>query len=346
MTKIKNFFKMLKDKNNRMWAKFYHPDTRIARHGKWYAIAPLTIILIGAILLAIPGVGFNLGLDFTGGSVIEATNLANRDQAIEARDSVREFLRGEGITSNITTPQTTAGTWGLSVQYQFTHDGDGRCPIGLQIEQRIFAAAPGATVNTTETISASASNDLIFMTIVAIAGALIAILAYMLVRFKFTSGVAAVVGLIHDTFVAIALCIIFRVQINYVFVAAIITVVIYSLNNTIVQFDRIRSKEKSLKSLNNKYDVEQVVDASIKEVFARTMSTTLTTLVPVIVLCALPVPLIREFALPILFGLIAGTFSTIFTTSYLYIRFERYQQQRKKHKAQKVIRQENLVSAE
>jgi len=342
---MKKYCKALKDRNDKMWGKFYDPKTRIARHAKWYAIAPALIIFVGFIMLVIPGVGFNLGLDFTGGSVIEGTNIATEVESHAARDAVLELLREHGVTNNITTPVTADGSFSISVQYQVTRGVDMEW-LSTEVQRTIRQAAPSAIVRESETITASASGERILMTFIAISVSLIAILIYMLFRFKITSGIAALIGLIHDVLVAISLCIIFRVQINYVFVAALITVVVYSLNNTIVQFDRIRSKEKSLASMNGKHNIEEVVDGSIKEVFARTMATTATTLVPVIALVALPIPLIREFALPILFGLIAGTFSTIFITSSLYIRFETYKRRKNIGNKKPIVRQENLVAAE
>jgi len=144
-------------------------------------------------------------------------------------------------------------------------------------------------------------------------------LIYMLFRFKLTSGVAAIVALFHDALIMLSAVAIFQIQINFVFVAAVITVVAYSLNNTLVLFDRVRDKERDI---SNTQTVEQKVDSSIKETFWRTTITTLTTLVPVIVLCIFGVTSIREFALPIVFGLLAGTYSTICITSSLYVRFE------------------------
>ena len=141
----------------------------------------------------------------------------------------------------------------------------------------------------------------------------------MFVRFKFSSGVAAIIGLFHDVLIMLALVAIFQIQINFVFVAAVITVVAYSLNNSIVLLDRVRDKERDI---SNTQSTAQRVDSSIKETFWRTTITTATTLVPLIVLTILGVPLIREFGLPIVFGLLAGTYSTICVTSSLYVRFE------------------------
>jgi len=343
MKKKENVFKNLRAKNDVLWRKFHDPKTKIAKHGKWYAIGPLVIIFIGAILLAIPGVGLNLGLDFTGGSIINAENLTT-ESINDAKANVQNYLDREGIAYEISTPKS-AGSLGFTVKYQNKRGADmDKITEGIK-EQMASAGITSSDIASATTISASASSELILMTFIAVAVSLIAILIYMLFRFRFTSGVAAVVGLVHDVLIVLALCAIFRVQINYPFVAALITVVVYSLNNTIVLFDRVRSKEKLGSSLGNVTPTEQVVDSAVKETFGRTMATTITTLVPVIALCCIGVPLIREFTLPILFGLIAGTLSTIFVTTSLYVRFENHRRISKRRK-EKLNRRENLVSVD
>jgi len=344
--KRKNPFAGLKRRNDRMWANFYDPKTKITKHAKWYSIAPILIILVGIVMLAIPGVGFNLGLDFTGGYVIRVS-VADQVELKETRAEVSKIAEKHNLKIQLMDEQGVSGQLAFTVKYQNIRglDTDAMKDFNDSLKAEIEALKTpenftGISVADADNISASASSERLLSTFIAIAVSLIAILIYMLFRFRFTSGIAAVVGLIHDFLILAALCIIFRVQINYSFVAAAITIIVYSLNNTIILFDRIRGKEKMNEQ---KLKTEQIVDASVKETFGRTMSTTITTLVPVIALCCIGVPLIREFALPILFGLIAGTFSTIFVTTGLYVRFENA---RKIAKREKLNRQENLVTVD
>ena len=339
---MSNPFKRMKSKNDMMWARFHDPKTKITKYGKWYSIAPLVIIVIGLIMLAIPGVGFNLGLDFTGGSVIRVS-VTDQTELKKSKTEVERIIKSHNLKAQFMNEEGAKGG-GLAFTVKYQHprgvdmnEFDAALTAEIKDLEALFA---GITVEAAESISASASSERILSTFIAIIVSLIAILIYMLFRFRFTSGVAALIGLLHDFLVLAALCIIFRVQINYSFVAAAITVIVYSLNNTLVLFDRIRGKEKMNEQ---KLKPEQIVDASIKETFGRTLSTTITTIVPVVALCCIGVPLIREFALPILFGLIAGTFSTIFVTTSLYVRFEN---SRKLSKKEKMKPQENLVSVD
>ncbi|MCL2756290.1 MAG: protein translocase subunit SecF [Firmicutes bacterium] len=299
--------------------KFRDPNFKIARKGKWYAIAPLVLIVVGLIIVLT--INFNLGLDFTGGRTIRVNGITSENySAIRGQiNSVMNDNNVHGGTFRIW--QEDSDTTGLSivVQFQDLRNAD-MDEVSALIIERIEAIENVTGAEEVGMISASASQDHITRTFIAVAAALLGILVYMLFRFKFTSGVAALIGLIHDVLVMMALVAIFRIQINAAFIAALITVIAYSVNNTLILFDRIRGIEKN----NDKNEgVETMIDRGVKETFQRTMNTTITTLVPIFILVIFGVPLIREFAIPILFGLIAGTFSTIFVTTSLYLRFER-----------------------
>ena len=309
--------------------RFLDPRTQIVRRAKWYAIAPLSIIFIGLLVVLI--FNFNLGLDFTGGRIVTVSNFAESESQ-QVQRIVQEEMQRESIYRTHLQIEERTGGGGTVISVRFPEpavfDGLNHTEVN-EILDRITAAinvrltADGLVgpieISGAETISPSASQERILNTFVAIALALIGILIYMLFRFKINSGVAAIVGLFHDVLVMAALVAIFQIQVNFVFVAAMITIIAYSLNNTLVLFDRVRTKEKDLE---NRMTTTQLVDASIKETFVRQLATTVTTIVPVAILAIFGVPLIREFAIPILFGLVAGFFSTIFVTSALYVRFE------------------------
>ena len=315
------------------------PESKIVKKAKWYAIAPLLVIVVGIFMVAL--VGFNMGLDFTGGRIVTISGFAESDYAA-TQTIVKEEMNSKGIDKpHFQREERTGGGGGIVMTVKFTH------PDGLDSSDEVAVKAffeelqdsvnaqltidglSIITIEDSDSLSASASSEKIMNVFFAVAVALIFILIYMFVRFKLNSGVAAVVGLFHDVLIMTALVAIFQIQINFVFVAALITVIAYSLNNTLILFDRVRDKEKDVDS---RLTTEQIVDVSIKETFARTLITTITTLVPVIVLAVLGVPLIQEFAIPITFGLIAGTFSTIFLTSSLYVRFEEARKRRAKQK--------------
>jgi preprotein translocase subunit SecF len=315
-------------------ARFRAADTKIVRHGRWFSILPLAIILAGILMVVI--LNFNLGLDFTGGRIIKVTGFSDYNACLA---EVKSVLAEKGVDvgkSHFQREESTDST-GASVALTVKFP-DPKIEAGAEeqffldlktaIETRV--EGPSVAVVTSSNISASASGEKMMNVFISVTAALIGILIYMLFRFKLTSGIAAIIALFHDVLVMAAMVAIFRIQINFVFVAAIITIIGYSLNNTLVLFDRVRDKERDPDSRKT---TEQIVDESIKETLGRTINTTLTTLVPVLILAIFGVSLIREFALPIIFGLVAGTYSSIFLATALYVRFENARKRRKSEKA-------------
>jgi preprotein translocase SecF subunit len=303
--------------------KVQRDDFHIVRYGKWYIIAPAVIFLVGLVMFFIPGLGFNLGLDFTGGSIIKVTpdGGVNSGNESEYKQIIQNIMEEQGVKADIALEKNTSGGNILTVKFSET---DKEITDAVIVALRAVPQFGGLdAVTEPDTISASTSSEKIVDIMLAVLAALGGIMIYMLFRFKFTSGVAAIVALAHDILIMACLVIIFRVQINSSFIAALITIVGYSINNTLVLFDRVRSYENSN---TDNYTLEYIIDKSIKDTLGRTMVTTLTTLVPVMVLaiCSVFMKLssLMEFSLPIMFGLIAGTYSTICLSTTMYLRFE------------------------
>ena len=162
---------------------------------------------------------------------------------------------------------------------------------------------------------AALQSNFVICALVAIA----LMLLYIAIRFDFFSGLAAVIGLAHDLLIMLAFMVIFRdmIQMNSSFIAAALTIVGYSINNTIIIFDRIRENVKKLPSESR----EEITNRSIKESLGRTICTTATTLITIVTLCILGVASIREFALPIIIGIIAGVYSANMINGYIWAFF-------------------------
>ncbi len=141
--------------------------------------------------------------------------------------------------------------------------------------------------------------------------ATVGILAYTSFRFEVKFGIAAIIALVHDALVVFAVYAAFNIPLDSTFVAAILTIVGYSINDTIVVFDRIRENLKLMKK--EKY--EDIANTSIKQTLSRTISTTVTTLIAIVTLYILGVDAIKDFSFPLIVGMIAGTYSSIFIAS-------------------------------
>ena len=159
-------------------------------------------------------------------------------------------------------------------------------------------------------------------------------LAYIAIRFDLNSGIAAVLGLVHDVLMMLSFMVLLRsvVQMNSSFIAAMLTIVGYSINNTIVIFDRIRENAKRLSPDMPRVDV---VNRSVQECLGRTINTTLTTLITIVLLYILGVDSIREFALPIIVGLLSGVYSANMINGYVWAALEEL---RIAHKSQKKLK--------
>lgn len=306
----------------------------------WYAISA-GIILLGLILGLI--FGMNLGIDFTGGAEV-VVNVEDSYAELH-QDEIDELLRGifEDNKLEVENAQfSTLQSGGKSFEYKFQLRVDGKKVddkeftslfngdvtddtnngIVGEIEEAILGIEgigvdPDDNFVDYHVVTGSASSDLIRNTVLAVVIASVLILIYIAFRFTFSTGLAAVICLLHDVCIMIALSVIFRIQINSSFVAAIITIIGYSINATIVIFDRIRENAKS--SLYKDAPVETLANVSVSQTMTRSIYTTLTTLFTIAALAF--IPSLSEFALPIIFGLISGAYSSIFLSGSLWVSF-------------------------
>ena len=165
--------------------------------------------------------------------------------------------------------------------------------------------------------TASASSELMMRSFLALLVAIVLILIYVAIRFELTSGLAAILALFHDIIITSSIMLICRVQINSAFIAALITILGYSINNTIIIFDRIRENVKMSKNLG-KINNFEVADRSVRQTLTRSILTTLTTFIMIFFVTVIGVSDIQEFAFPIMIGILSGFYSSIFLTPGLW----------------------------
>ena len=165
--------------------------------------------------------------------------------------------------------------------------------------------------------TASASSELMMRSFLALLVAIVLILIYVAIRFELTSGLAAILALFHDIIITSSIMLICRVQINSAFIAALITILGYSINNTIIIFDRIRENVKMSKNLG-KINNFEVADRSVRQTLTRSILTTLTTFIMIFLVTVIGVSDIQEFAFPIMIGILSGFYSSIFLTPGLW----------------------------
>lgn len=170
-------------------------------------------------------------------------------------------------------------------------------------------------------VGATVSTELLFNAILAVSLALVFMLCYIGIRFQFSSGLACIIALFHDILIMFAFMAICHIEINSTFIAALITILGYSINNSIIIFDRVRENLRSLFCAN--MTPEQIANKSIRETLLRSINTTITTLIMILMVAIIGVADIRIFAFPIIIGLLSGTFSSICIAPSVWALFQR-----------------------
>ncbi len=195
--------------------------------------------------------------------------------------------------------------------------------VRAQLEREMVAKYPNFRFVSIDHVSAIAGRDLLSNAIKALLIAFVCMLIYIAIRFSPLSGAAALFALLHDILIMCAFMVFFRklFQVNSPFIAAILTIVGYSINNTIIIFDRIR--ETRAKPGYTQVDMMDVVEVSVSSTLSRTINTTLTTLFTLVCLYIFGVSSIKEFAFPLLVGMLAGTYSSVLLSGQVWAMWDK-----------------------
>lgn len=283
-------------------------------------------IMVLALLLSLFGMGINVGIDFSGGMSMQYT----MGEAVTQSD-IEGVLNGIGLKDYAVSVQGT-GKDSINIRIRAI-DEDGVQGVQASITEALQAKYPNAAIyGDVNYVGPVAGATLLRNAFLSVLIAALCMLIYIAIRFDFNSGAAAVLGLVHDVLIMLSFMVILRsfVQMNSSFIAAMLTIVGYSINNTIIIFDRIRENARKMPSSTPRVDV---VNRSIKECLGRTINTTLTTLVTIVCLYIFGVSSIREFALPIIVGIISGVYSANMINGYVWAFLEEKKRAKKAAKA-------------
>ena len=278
-------------------------------------------IILTALLLTLFGHGINLGIDFEGGLSMQY----DMKKSVTSGD-VAAVLDGMGITSSTVTVQGRDDNE-VNIRIKDVSKDDIQ-KVQADFESRIAETYPDyESIGDVNYVDPVAGATLVRNAILSVLIAAALMLVYIAIRFDLNSGIAAVFGLLHDVLIMLSFMVIFRsfIQMNSSFIAAALTIVGYSINNTIVIFDRIRENAKKMPTVAR----EDITNISIKESLGRTICTTVTTLITIVALCILGVASIREFALPIIIGILAGVYSANMINGYVWAYLEEKRRGRK-----------------
>ena len=328
----------------------------VYKYRYYWFLVPAVILFIAVTLGAIysaPGVFgdfANIGIDFEGGTVMTVSGL-NLDNYDADRNTINDVLTANGISVS---SWQTSGNNSIVVRYANYVNGEDYNEraeeMGVinnnavtQIHDALMASGRynGATLEVNpEMINGTARQDTINSSLIAVAVAMALMLIYTAIRFDLFSGIAALCTQFIDVIVTLSLVIIFRVSINASLIAALITVVAYSINNTIVIFDRVRENMAPYKHKDKtKADIPYILETSVTQCVRRALFTTTTTLITIVILAffGINIPSLSDVALPIIFGILSGLYSSIFLAPSIWgmLMDLKYKQTAKKVKAKR-----------
>ncbi|CDF58331.1 protein translocase subunit SecF [Thermobrachium celere] len=274
----------------------------IERAKVWFAIS-LTIIIVGMVAWAVKGL--NLGIDFKGGTVvtIKMNSEPNNDVLEEIRKISAKYDSSAQVQKVGTDEVTIRGN-------SITDEQIPKLYKEIKDKYNLKDANPRQTDRIGPSIGKELRRNAIYSSLAAV----VLMLIYISLRFEFKFGVAAVIALIHDVLVTITVYVLLQIPVNSSFVAAILTVLGYSINDTIVVFDRIRENNKKHAFATKR----ELVNASITQTLTRSINTVLTTLFTITALYLVGVTSVKDFALPLIIGILSGTYSSIFIASPIW----------------------------
>lgn len=266
----------------------------------WFSVSFLVIVL-GIGFMIYRG-GLNFGIDFIGGSKV-IIQMPDDFTKSEVDEIIKKYAE-DAVTNTVNDTQLEVKAKDL--------DSTKVSEMMNELKEK-YALEDDALVSQDE-IGASVSSELTRNSLISLSIAVIAMLIYVAIRFEFKFGISAIIALVHDILITVAIYAIFNVPVNTPFIVAILTIVGYSINDTIVIFDRIRENINKMR----RSSPAEVANISVTQTMSRSINTTLTTLFTIIAVNVF-VPSVREFTFPLIIGIACGAYSSIFIASPVWV---------------------------
>lgn len=314
----------------------------VKRRGIFLTIA---LVLVLAFIASLVFVGFNLDTDFAGGmavtyqidsdfSVADVESIVNEalgsdqspssvqksgneviikfgfDNSLETDEARSDFAMGK--ISAITEALTAA--YGIEAPAEESAQEEATEGENAETTEAEAVSVTGVTLKNQDIVSPSTGRELARSAVLMSILACVAILLYVTFRFEFTSGCVAVLALVHDVVILLGIYSVFRISVDTNFIAAVLTVLGYSINNTIVIMDRIRENTRHAR----KETYGEIANKSIAQTLSRSINTTITTLLTIGMVYLLGVPSIQAFSMPIIIGILVGFYSSVFVAGPLW----------------------------
>ncbi|MEM6904548.1 MAG: protein translocase subunit SecF, partial [Pseudomonadota bacterium] len=272
-------------------------------------IGSVGAVVASMLLVAI--LGLNFGIDFRGGTML-MTATPERVEIGEYRDVLGELDLGDIAVTEISSPGgELTGTAKNAVMVRIEQQGSDPAIQNQTIataQTALAEAFPGLEILATDAVGAKVSGELLQAGILAVVLAVVAVLFYIWLRFEWQFGLGAVIALVHDVAITIGVFALTGIEFNLAIIAAVLTIVGYSLNDTVVVFDRVRENLRKYKKLS----LGELLNLSVNETLSRTVMTSVTTLVALMAMFLLGPAVIQGFTFAMIWGILIGTYSSIF----------------------------------
>ncbi|MEM1379384.1 MAG: protein translocase subunit SecF [Pseudomonadota bacterium] len=278
------------------------------------------LLIIGSIA-AFFTIGLNFGIDFRGGVTVEVGpgegEAFTRQSLTDARSAIEKLDLGQVQVQNISTPGGEQGIVAIIEAVTGTDDDDQRQnEVATQV-QNTLREALGDTISIrrVDVVGPTVSGELVQAGVTALLVAIGLMLAYIWFRFEWQFSIGAILALTHDVILTIGVFTVTQLEFSLAIIAALLTIIGYSMNDTVVIYDRIRENLRKFK----KMDLKDVINLSVNQTLGRTIMTSLTTLLAVVSLFVFGGDVLRGFSFALIWGVIVGTYSTVYIASPLLL---------------------------
>ena len=271
--------------------------------------AVLSVVLCTAAIVACFYPGLNMGIDFRGGASLEVAKPAGQSIDLEAvRSSVGELELGDVGVQGIARRDTNVQDGSTAVLRFQIPEGRDQTAVVNQVEDAITGAVGEVSYSGVSVVGSKVSGELFTSGVLALGSAIVLMFAYIWFRFEPQFGFGAVAGLLHDVVLTFGLIVLFKLEFSLNMVAAILTVIGYSMNDTVVVFDRLRENLRKYKTM----PLREVIDLSLNETLSRTIITGVTAVMVLAALAFFGGEALFGFSIALMFGIVVGTYSSIY----------------------------------
>ncbi len=275
----------------------------------------MVLTVVAMLLWAV--MGLNFGIEFKGGTTIRTESAVTVDVGAY-RAALEGSALGDVVITEVFDPSFRADQHVAMVRIGAQEGDEAVTPETIaKVEAALKVLDPGMTFPSVESVGAKVSGELVQSAILAMVAASLGIMAYIWLRFEWQYAVGGVLALIHDIFITIGVFALFQLKFDLSIIAALLTILGYSINDTVVVFDRLRENLIKYKTM----PLRDVMNLSVNETLSRTLMTSFTTIIALVAMMIYGGDVIRGFVFAITFGVVLGTYSSVFVAKNIVLMF-------------------------